>query len=149
MIAEIIYSWNSFIWWDEALDIISNKRLNHKIKKSSVQNSFILGTHLLSQMKPYIILRMKNESANITDNIQNWYRKCFIHWIPLFSKMKLKIFFRMKNETTSIAINIQKWFYTFFSLPSAEEALTDFHDQEIVPFFVSELFYQCDKIWTK
>ena len=83
-------------------------------QKGSIQNSFVLGIHLFSQIKPCLIFRMKNESTNITNNIQNWYRKCFIQWIPLFSKMKLQIFFRMKNEITSIAINIQKWFYKFF-----------------------------------
>ena len=36
-----------------------------------------------------------------------------------------------------------------FFLPSAEEALADIYDKEIVPFFGSEMVYQCDKIWAK
>ena len=33
-----------------------------------------------------------------------------------------------------------------FFLPSAGEALADIYDEEIVPFYDSEMVYQCDKI---
>ena len=36
-----------------------------------------------------------------------------------------------------------------FFLPSAGEALADIYDEEIVPFYDSEMVYQCDKIWPK
>jgi len=53
----------------------------------------------------------------------------------------------MKNEATSIAINIKEMILEIlFFLPSAEEALADIYDQEIVPLFGSEMVYQCYKI---
>ena len=59
-------------------------------------------------MKLQIIFGMKIETTNITNNMQNWHRKCCIHAIEFFSQMKLYIILRMKSETTNITIIIYK-----------------------------------------
>ena len=59
-------------------------------------------------MKLQKIFRMKIETTNITNNMQNWHRICCIHGIAFFSQMKLYIILRMKSETTNITIIIYK-----------------------------------------
>ena len=51
--------------------------------------------------------------------------------IPIISQITYKNDFKNRNS---------------FFLPSAGEALADIYDEEIVPFYDSEMVYQCDKI---